>query len=171
MRPPRRDHCVHDGGRLSRGKFVAKGLLPTAPPADDLDPNATITVRIEDGGTLDQSRTFLVGECLPKGTTKVLCRSVDRQAKAVFSAPKKTPGTYKFTVKVGGLAIDPPFTAPAFEIFCKGAEGRTPISVSSVKCSPMLVTSTDTLPTPTVGGATIWKRARPSLLAATDKDI
>jgi len=125
----------------ARGKFVAKGLLPTAPPADDLDTNATITVRIEDGGTLDQSRTFAVGECLPKGTSKVLCRSVDRQAKAVFTAPKSTPGTYKFTVKVGGLAIDPPFASPVTLTVTydggrirQGSAGNCKIAPVAIKC-------------------------------------
>src|SRR5580658_4145618 len=59
---------------------------------------------------------------------------------------------------------EPPAIDPLPVDFVSGAEGRIPISVSSVKCSPFAFTSTVTFPIPIVGDAASLNSARPSLL-------
>ena len=60
---------------------------------------------------------------------------------------------------------DPPGIDPLPVDLVSGAEGRMPISVSSLKCSPLALTSTVTFPIPIVGDAASLNSARPSLLA------
>lgn len=101
-------------GPGNNGKVIAKGTLVTAPPTDVLDASGPITLRATAGG-LDVSRTFAIGECVMRGPPtkqKVLCKSADRKSKATFKPNKNVANGFKFTAKLGALAIDPPFMQP-----------------------------------------------------------
>ncbi len=98
-------------GGGGNGKIVLKGTFPYAPPTDVVDPDAAVTLRVEDGGSADQQVVFGPGTCSAKGT-KVTCRSLDRKSKALFKPDRRVANTMQYKAKLGGLAFNGPFTGP-----------------------------------------------------------
>jgi hypothetical protein len=126
-------------GPGGNGKVIAKGSLVTAPPTDVLDASGPITVRAEDGGTLDVSRTFALGECVLRGPPtrqKVLCKSADRKSKATFKPDRNIVNGFKFTAKLGTLSIDPAFAAPGTLTITYGPGTVRSGSIASCQVKP-----------------------------------
>ncbi|HEV7733734.1 MAG TPA: NosD domain-containing protein [Candidatus Binatia bacterium] len=98
-------------GGGGNGKVVLKGTFPYAPPTDVINPDAAVTMRVEDALTADQQVVFGPGTCGAKGT-KVLCRSVDRKSKALFKPDRRLLNTMQYKAKLGGLTFNEPFAGP-----------------------------------------------------------
>lgn len=94
------------------GRVVVKGELAT-PGGAPFDASGSVTLRIDDGLTLDRSHTWAPGECLARsGGRVVVCKSADRRARIRLRSAAVPPGVYRFTGRVRRLAIDGPFAPP-----------------------------------------------------------
>lgn len=95
------------------GALSVRGEFPTPPPGDVFDASAPITVRVDDGLTLDQTRTFAPGECVTRaGSGRITCVSADRRSKAQFTPIASPPGYHRLKARFRRLTIDPPFAPP-----------------------------------------------------------
>lgn len=96
------------------GIVNALGDFLVNPPNDVFDAADGLKVRVKDTTVpaVDVVFTWAPADCSVTPNGKIRCADESGIAKGIFKPFKKTPSVYRFKFKVGGLPIDPPFTAP-----------------------------------------------------------
>ena len=115
-----RDSSANNDSSLYR----AKGDFFTSPPADTLTAVAGLTVQVLDALGTVSMQAWTPADCAKSAPGKILCVSVDRNAKLSAKAIKATPAVFKFTLKVRRVGFMGPFDGPVQVTLSNGAIDR-----------------------------------------------
>jgi uncharacterized delta-60 repeat protein len=90
------------------GGITVNGAFLTSPPADTFSTASGISIRVQDGATLNSLFTWAVSECTTKPSGLIKCQSVDRVNKGTFKPITKAPGQWAFACSFRRLRIAAP---------------------------------------------------------------
>lgn len=107
------------------GSVAAAGTFAVDPPGDVFDASAPITVRVDDGLTLDQAHTWAAAECVVRARGRIACASADRRIKGMFRPAPRQVNTYGFRIMLRRLAVDGPLAPPVSVTLTHGSGPTT----------------------------------------------
>ena len=101
-------------GVARRRAVVLAGSVSTGGEgaADVLEFDEGLSLEVRDGLALEHHVSFGAADCSEKRTGKVVCRSTDRQSKAVFKPDRGAPQNWNFQVRFKGAGFGEDFTGP-----------------------------------------------------------
>jgi CSLREA domain-containing protein len=94
------------------GGIAVNGAFLTSPPADTFSAASGISVRVQDGGTLNSLVTWSPSDCSVKPSGLFKCQTGDHTKKGTFKPIAKALGQWAFTCSLRKLGIAGPFIAP-----------------------------------------------------------
>lgn len=100
--------------RTKPGRIMIKGNLLTGQfgPNDAIVPPSDFSIRVTDGLNLDVVVDVAASSCAVKPNGAVICQNAAKTYRVRFMPVKKTPGQYKYDIKLTNLDISAPQIGP-----------------------------------------------------------